>query len=166
MASAVIRYEPSMVPGLVQQMKQLVRFAQDWRRREQLYRTQAALAFSYWAATYQKRRPLLDVKRERVLVQRLEENRGDLSELLWALDGARRDAYVIGTRTGQRHDQVEWLLRDRSNVEYYAELMAAYRRGETHPMVAKWSDELAQLTDEDGVVVEQLDAQAQLDLLG
>ncbi len=94
---------------------------------------QIDIAFAYWVAKYDKPRALLDKKRESRIGERLKENGGDLSELLYALDGGLRDKHL----TEGGYDMLETVLRDRGNVERLAQQMPKYRAGDMHPMAKK-----------------------------
>jgi hypothetical protein len=96
---------------------------------------QVDVAFAYWCAVHGKDpdRTLLDRKRELLILARLEESNGDLSILLYAIQGAKKDRALIEGG----YDRIETILRDRGNVERLAEHMPKYRRGEMHPMAKK-----------------------------
>lgn len=108
---------------------------------EQRRKLQAGIIFAYWIAKYDHPRAMLDEKRERVLMRRLEENGENVGELLYALDGARRDRWVMGTAPGADHpnDGVDFILRDRGRVEQYAALAKGYRDGTPHPLAEKYA---------------------------
>lgn len=108
---------------------------------EQARKLAAGIVFAYWMHKFNHPNALLDPKRERVIVARLEENGGDVSELLHAIDGARNDEWVMGTAPNARHpnDSVDYVLRDRSKVETYANTRRKYRDGKPHELAAKYA---------------------------
>lgn len=108
---------------------------------EKLLRWKAEVAFAYWAKRMGHERSLLDPKRERRLMERLRESDGDLHELLYAVDGAQRDDWIMGRdpRSPRKYDGDETIFRDRAQVERLARLVPAYNRGEPHPMAKKYA---------------------------
>jgi hypothetical protein len=98
------------------------------------------IVFAYWAARFVKPRALLDPKRVLLILARLRESGDQASDLLWALDGARRDPWVMGTdpRALGRHDGIEQLFRDRGTVERYAERMPGFAAATPHPLVDRY----------------------------
>jgi len=94
---------------------------------------QIDVCFAYWAAKHGHDRAILDTKRVALIRRRLEENRGDLSELLFAIDGALRDKHL----TENGYDMIQTILRDRGQVERLAALCPKYQRREMHAMAAK-----------------------------
>ncbi len=109
--------------------------------REELYRQMADVVFSYWATKLHHPAALLDPKRQRRLMARLAESRGDWGLLCYAVDGALRDDYLMGraVRSDRRYDGVETIFRDRGQVERLAESCRRYMAGEPHPLVAKYA---------------------------
>lgn len=106
---------------------------------EQRRRAYASIVFAYWAKRLGHDRALFDPKREARLVARLVENNDDISELLYVVDGARRDDYLMGRENGGlKHDGIETLFRDRGQVERLAELCPGYRSNTPHPMALKY----------------------------
>lgn len=108
--------------------------------RDQIRKLQAETLFAYWQAKFNKPRAWLDDKRERIIVKRLEENKGDISELFFVLDGALKDDWVTGKATNANHpnDGIEYIFRDRARVEQFANLCRKYRDGETHGMAKRY----------------------------
>lgn len=102
---------------------------------------QAQVAFAYWAKRLGHPGALLDPKRQRVLVTRLSENRGNLSELLYAVDGALRDDWIMGrdAKSTKKYDGIETIFRDRAQVERLAQGMPGWREGKVHPMAEKYA---------------------------
>ncbi len=109
--------------------------------REQLARAKAGLIFAYWAKCLHHGRALLDKKRERRLLARLQENAGDVSELLYVVDGARHDDWLMGRdpRSDRRYDGIETIFRDREQVERLAETCDDYRSDKPHPLAVKYN---------------------------
>lgn len=100
----------------------------------------AAVVFAYWAAKLHHPAALLDQKRERYLLNRLQEARGDVGILCYAVDGALRDDWIMGRdKTSRRkHDGIRVIFRDREQVEQLAELCPRFVRGEPHLLVVKY----------------------------
>lgn len=99
---------------------------------------QAEFVFAYWALVMQHPRALFDDKRRRRIEAALRENKGDVGELLYAIDGARKTPYLMGeNQTQTRYDGVETVLRDRAQIEKLASMSAAYKRNEPHPRIAE-----------------------------
>lgn len=110
-------------------------------KKEQIRTLQAEMLFGYWQAKFNKPRAGMDDKREKLLVRRLEENRGDVSELFYVLDGALTDDWVTGKAQNARHanDGIEYIFRDRAHVERFASLCRGYRANEPHKMAVKYA---------------------------
>jgi hypothetical protein len=106
---------------------------------DQMRTLQAELIFAYWAAKMDHPKTILDDKRERLIVKRLSENDGDVSELMYAIDGALRDDWIMGRdpKSTKKYDGIETLFRDRAQIERLASNMKRYKANEIHPMVAK-----------------------------
>jgi len=89
--------------------------------RRQRNEAMAHMVFGYYVATHGKPRAKMGPEtgpRFRLLVKALEQNEGDMSELFHALDGARKDSWTLSTH----NDTVDWILRNRANIEKYASL--------------------------------------------
>lgn len=100
---------------------------------------QAEVVFAYWAAMLGHDRALMDGKRTRRLLTCLSDNHGDVHELLFVVDGARRDPFLMGKRgEGQKYDGIETLFRDRAQVERLSEL-GGYKTGIEHPLAQKYA---------------------------
>lgn len=99
----------------------------------------AGIVFAYWAFQFDHPRALLDPRRERRLLARLAECDDNVSDLLWALDGARRDKWTMGEArdSEKRFDDIETILLDRSHVERFGERMKGFRDNLPHPLAAK-----------------------------
>ena len=107
------------------------------RRRSDADRERAGKAefvFAYWAVVMQSRKSLFDDKRRRKIESALKENHGDVSELLYAIDGARKTPHLMGeNEQGQKYNGIETVLRDRAQIEKLASKCAGYTRDEPHP---------------------------------
>lgn len=108
-------------------------------RSDELRQFQAETVFAYWQVTCDKRRALYDADRERLLTKRLTENGGNVDELFYAIDGARRDPYV----RDQRGYDLGFMLGTRARVEEYANKCGGYTREEPHPKAANIARALA-----------------------
>jgi hypothetical protein len=109
---------------------------------EKLREQMITLSFSYWAVKLKHPGALQDEQRERFLRARLRENRNNISEILFAADGCRKDRSAMGeNRQGRKFDGIEHIYRDRATVERYAEL-GGYKPDEhgeypAHPMIER-----------------------------
>lgn len=74
-----------------------------------------------------------------LIKRRLDENGGDLSELLYALDASLKDKVL----TEGGYDMIETILRDRGQVERLAKQMKRYQDGEMHGMARKLHAEMS-----------------------
>jgi hypothetical protein len=108
--------------------------------REQERKLQAEMVFLYWTARFAHAQAILDHKREARIMARLAENGGDVSELLYALDGAFHDDFIMGRNehaSKKAHDGIETLLRDRGQIERFAQTRKGYRDSQPHRLLAK-----------------------------
>ena len=107
---------------------------------EKLLRWKAEVAFAYWAKRMGHEQSLLDSQRERRLLARLRESDGNLHELLYAVDGAHRDDWIMGRdpKAPRKYDGIETVFRDRAQVERLAGLCPKWVRGELHPLAVKY----------------------------
>jgi len=132
------------VPKLVETMQAALSDVQDRAdrrgRRLALRSALAGLVFAYWAHLFDHKKALLDPKRDRIIQQRLAECEDDVSQILYAMDMAAKDDWVMGlsARASHRNDSIEYLLRDRGMVEKFGERSKGFRTGQTHPMAAKY----------------------------
>jgi hypothetical protein len=110
--------------------------------RRERYEGLADAVFIYWQGTYEKPASVrMDARRRSVIVRSLTENEGDLSELFYALDGARKSDFHMGRGKyagGKKYDTPEAILTDRSRIEGHAEMMGDYARGVPHPQAEKF----------------------------
>lgn len=110
--------------------------------REQVRRLQAETVFSYWVHKTGRdvARTKIDDKRERYISARLAENGGDVSELLYAVDGAVKDPHLQGHNDrNKRYDYIALIFRDREHVEELASLCKGYKAGDPHPLAVKYA---------------------------
>lgn len=111
--------------------------------REQVRRLQAETVFSYWVHKSGRdiARTKIDDKRERYISARLAENGGDVSELLYAVDGSVKDPHLQGHNDrGKRYDNISLIFRDREHVEELASLCKGYKSGEPHKLAVKYQE--------------------------
>ena len=96
--------------------------------------------FAYWAAKLHHPGAILDAKREKRILARLRESRGDWGLLCYAVDGALRDDFLMGRdqHAPRKYDGIETVFRDRAQVERLAELCPRFQAGELHPLVVKY----------------------------
>lgn len=109
--------------------------AKATRTKKATRRAQTDIVHAYWVAVHGKdpERTLLTRERELRIGSRLEECNGDLSILLYAIQGAKKDRALMEGG----YDGIETILRDRGNVERLAQHMPKFVRGEMHPMAKK-----------------------------
>ena len=106
-------------------------------RATEVLELKAEMAFTYWAARLSHNGTRLDKKRLHRLMARLRENDGDIDELLYVVDGALCDLYLMGqNQSGTKYDGIETIFRDRGQVERLA-MLAHYTPGKQHKMVAE-----------------------------
>lgn len=99
---------------------------------------QADMVFAYWAAKLNHEGALLDDQRMRKLVDRLKENRGNVHELLFVVDGAKRSKHLQGqNETNTVYDGIKTIFRDREQVEKLSAL-GGYKSGMEHPLAQKY----------------------------
>ena len=99
------------------------------------------LVFAYWQAKLNHVKALYGPERERIILKRLRENGGDVSELLYVVDGALQDDWTMGRdpKAPRRFDEFELLFRDRAHVERFVSLCPEARSGNPHPMSVKYA---------------------------
>lgn len=108
-------------------------------KKDELYAQQAIVVFAYWAAKLNHPAAELDEKREKRIISRLRETRGNWGLLCYAVDGALRDDFIMGRSTrGDRCDRVSTIFRDLEQVERLAEKCKRFLAGEEHPLVVKY----------------------------
>ena len=99
---------------------------------------QAEFVFAYWKVVMDHPKALFDEQRKARIERALRQNRGDVGELLYAIDGARKTPYLMGdNKTQTKYDGVETVLRDRAQIEKLANMCAGYKRNEPHPRITE-----------------------------
>ena len=97
----------------------------------------AEVVFRYWRDRmgFDPDRTILNEKRRKRIVDRLRENGGDVSELLYCVDGALRDDWTMGRapRSVKPFTGTQTIFRDREQVEALVGLVADRR--EVHPYI-------------------------------
>lgn len=119
-----------------QDVEQAARMSQatDFRREQQ-----AQFVFAYRQRVHHDERALYDRNGRGTLIRKaLRQNRGDVSELLFAVDGARRDAWMMGEtqNSSRKYNGIKDILRDRETIERLAK--AGGLNGQPHPMALKY----------------------------
>lgn len=125
---------------LVQVHAEIVEGTRNRLRARQARTLAAGMVFSYWAARTGHERSLLDPKRESLILSRLKESGGNVSEMLYAVDGALRDPWHNGEKDQTKRMGVEMIFRHRAKVEELAGLMGGYRQEKPHPMSEKYAE--------------------------
>jgi len=83
-------------------------------------------------------RTIFDGKRASQITARLRENGADVTELLYAVDGALRDDWIMGRApktNGQTYNGIETIFRERAQVERLVALVPAKRP--EHPFLTQ-----------------------------
>lgn len=85
----------------------------------------ADVLFAYHRDRFGHPRAILDDKRRNRIIARLRENGGDVSELLYALDGALKDDWIMGRakESTKKYDSIDTIFRDRGQVERFLALL-------------------------------------------
>jgi hypothetical protein len=125
--------------GFLQQVRQ---GTAERMQRDELYEKLTEVVFAYWAAKLHHPGAILDAKREKRILSRLRESRGDWGLLCYAVDGALRDDFLMGRddRAGRKFDGIETVFRDRAQVERLAEMCPKFQSGKPHALVQKYTN--------------------------
>lgn len=127
------------IPETISSVASAVKDKADAQRKRRSEENSAAkVVFAYWQEVMGKPRALFDDRRRSRIIARLRENSGDVGELLFAIDGAEKDDWLMGRDNksgGKKYNDIETVLRDRAQVEKLAESIGAYQRGEEHPIM-------------------------------
>jgi len=123
----------------------LAPISQAVRARQRLVSTirpLAGIVFEYWAEKMRGpdiSKVVFDDKRAEIIMDRLVENKTDLSELLYAVDGALKVDYIMGRglKAKVAFNGVETIFKDRAHVEKFSRAIEASRRGVPHPDLAR-----------------------------
>jgi hypothetical protein len=101
---------------------------------------QAELVFAYWQVETGHERAILDDKRLNRLKRCLKENSGDVHELLYAVDGWRKDPTFKGLADKENRvlDGIENIFTDRARIERLAGHCADRRKNKPHRMAVKY----------------------------
>jgi hypothetical protein len=110
------------------------RFAKDEALRQAI-----AAWFAYWIAQtgQNPETTILDEQRERLIREALRVNRGNIGELLYAVDGALADPWHNGQKDGSRRLRVRDILGQRGTVEELASSRKKWREGIPHPFLTR-----------------------------
>lgn len=95
----------------------------------------AGIVFDYWRAIMGHAAAKFAGERVSKVIARLRENDGDLSELLYAIDGATRDDWTMGRdpKSTKKYDGLESLMMDRGRIEKFLGLIP--ERNGRHPFL-------------------------------
>lgn len=94
----------------------------------------AKLVFAYWAAKWDHPQAVFDPRRHNRLAARLKENGDDASELLYVIDGSKRDDWDGRAK----FSGIEQLFKDRGAVEKFAPMAPGFKQGVPHPLAVKY----------------------------
>lgn len=112
------------------------------KRKEAALELAAEIIFRYWRDRmgFDPARTVLNEKRRERIVARLRENGGDVSELLYVVDGAVKDPWTMGRdpRSTKPYNGTQTIFRDREKVEELLALVKGLRE-ETHPYLGNGS---------------------------
>lgn len=112
-------------------------------RAEEMAEIKAEMVFAYWAGILGHESAMLDVKRTRRLKDRLSENKGNVHELLFVVDGAKRSPHLMGQNDrNEKYDGIETIFRDRAQVEKLS-VLGGFKGGNEHPQAQKYADLVA-----------------------
>lgn len=107
--------------------------------KKEVRRVMVELVFAYWQAKTGHEKALLDPKRETRLRRHLEENQGNVHELLYAIDGWFLDpVFKKLVDEGRTLDQIQNIFTDRERVERLAGHCKGYRDDKAHEMATKY----------------------------
>lgn len=122
----------------------LVSMADARERRESKHRGESELVFRYWQAKLGHTKAMYSRDREAKIAARLREG-ATTDELCYAVDGIAKSQWHMGQNdNGVRYDGIEFLFRNRANVEKFAASQRGYRDGAPHPFVAEALEAVAQ----------------------
>jgi len=109
-------------------------------RADEMRTLQAELVFAYWQAETGHERAILDDKRLNRLKRCLKENSGDVHELLYAVDGWRKDPTFKGLADKENRvlDGIENIFTDRARIERLAGHCPDRRKNKPHRMAVKY----------------------------
>lgn len=106
------------------------------KQKEEAVKLATAIVFRYWMAKMSHPRAVLDKKRQTKIAARLRENNCDVDELLYVIDGAKRDDWTMGRdpKSTKPYDGIETIFRDRGQVEKFTDL-APHSDQRPHPLL-------------------------------
>jgi AAA domain len=113
----------------------------------------AVAIFDYWKVSHDKAHALLDDKRAKLIADRLQENDGDVSELLHAIDGALEDDFF-------RDHGIDTLLKDRGTIERLVEKVRDADVDAPHPALPPLSEQSS-----DDAILERLGVRTMTEML-
>jgi hypothetical protein len=139
---AVKRTADAIITKLGEVMASVATGARERISIEKVRAAKAELVFSYWAKRLNHETAIFDAKREKRLLARLKENGDIIHELLYAVDGALRDDWLMGRdqRSTQKYDGIEHIFRDRERVERLADMVPGWRQKVPHPLAVKYAE--------------------------
>lgn len=148
-----IPLEPSASVSLAKQMangdyeevlgRQLQR-SQKANANKLRYQVATKLVIDYFAAAFKKNKAWNpnDPKKKSRVMDRLVENRCNISQLLFAIDGSKGDKWLMGTAENsvRAYKDIKTILRDSEQVERLTEL-AGWDGEQLHPLYVELGGE-------------------------
>lgn len=137
---AVVQEKPEAKTQLVVQGDALLQAGAARRETKEAALEHAAkIVFGYWRDTlgWDPKRTMFAGKRKARIITRLRENNGDVSTLLYAVDGALRDDWIMGrdARSTKTYKDTSTVFRDLEQVEKLA--AQAKNRQDHHPYLGE-----------------------------
>jgi hypothetical protein len=131
--------KPSVALTVINEQEAAVVAATEQRlTKEAALRVAAEVVFRYWRDRmgFDPARTVLTAKREQRIIARLKENHGDVSELLYCVDGALKDDWTMGrdARSTKPYNGTQTIFRDREKVEELVALVP--KRDAQHPYLS------------------------------
>lgn len=113
---------------------------QERLKADEMRTVQAELVFAYWQAELGHEKALLDDDRLNRLRKHLKANKGNIHELLYAIDGWPKDPTFrrLAETDGRKLDDIDNIFKDRARIERLAGHCKGYRDGSPHRMAVKY----------------------------
>ena len=126
-----------VLPAKIEEPNVVQLRTRERKTKEAALKLAAEVVFRYWRDRmgWEPTRTLLTDDRERKVIKALRENGADVSELLYAIDGALRDDWTMGRapNSTKKYDDLESLLLNRNRIEKFLRLVP--ERWAQHPFL-------------------------------